>query len=362
MTSTWRLGYRPELDGLRGVAVALVFLNHAGVPGVPFGAPLGCDVFFVLSGFLITTLLLEERDVQGRISLKAFYARRALRLLPALAVFVLIIDVLAAVHPVDGWDGVGSGSLWTALYGLNWATYARSHVAPFAHLWSLSIEEQFYVGWGLVLLLVARFSSRAPALLATLALCAASLALRWIWWSHTGFGVYSRLYYGTDSRVLSPLLGAALAIGVGWPVVRSLARRLAVPLLGLGLAALALSVHGRGPIDNNPWHFGYLIPELATVAILAGVVFRQTFVNRLLGHPAVVHLGRRSYAFYLWHVPILSWFAVNGRPPWPQKVLALALALLAAELSMRFVERPFLDLKHRFGRTPSQAATAPGHR
>jgi hypothetical protein len=239
-----RLGYAPALDGLRGVAIALVMLHHADV--LP-GGYIGVDVFFVLSGFLITTLLLEERAAQGRISLRGFYRRRARRILPALITLLLGYLVVVALAGGSGIRAVALGGFFTgnAVQAFANPNPLAQNGLGLAHLWSLAEEEQFYLLWPVVLILLARTRRLIPALATILA-----VALVWRGVLAAEGASFYRIYYGPDTHADGLLAGALLA-ALRWrgslrpradpdPVIRlglrgiddrtSLRRRLAVHL------------------------------------------------------------------------------------------------------------------------------------
>jgi peptidoglycan/LPS O-acetylase OafA/YrhL len=221
------LGRSPALDGLRGLALVWVVAYHfTGATGPFPGAWIGLDVFFVLSGFLITAMLLDEVRVHGRVSLRLFYARRALRLLPALLAMLAVWTlVLLAFHDTTwfaatpGSERTGDpvelgGAFWqvgvTLLYGANWIYALGSGQAPLAHLWSLAVEEQFYVVWPLVLLaLLAVFGLRGR-LAVVLGLATTSALLPLLYWD--GGAGTDRIYFGTDTRAVGMLAGAAMAM------------------------------------------------------------------------------------------------------------------------------------------------------
>ncbi len=216
-----QLPYRPGLDGLRALAVAGVVLYHAGVSWMP-GGFLGVDVFFVLSGYLITSLLLAERRRKGRVGFKAFWARRARRLLPAVLLVVFVCLLAASTIARDDLARTRGDALASLVYLTNWHLIAASHSyfnafgrpSLLQHLWSLAVEEQFYLCWPLVLMGSLKLLGRRYTVVLTVLLVLASTALMW--------GLYdpnqdpSRVYYGTDTRAATLLVGALLAFA--WPL------------------------------------------------------------------------------------------------------------------------------------------------
>jgi len=368
-TSAERIPQLPALDGLRAVAVVAVLLWHAEV-GVVRGGFLGVESFFVVSGYLITALLWTERRTTGRTSLRGFWTRRARRLLPAL--YLLLLVVLAAL--VVGWRDLVTrargDAAAAAVYVSNWyqllsnqSYFAETgRPSPFKHLWSLAVEEQFYLLWPLLLLgliLVWRGARlRIAVTVAGLAIAsglamAVTFAIRHDPSASVPYDP-SRLYYGLDTRAAGLLLGCALAL-VWRPWERSDGgqeiggRGVRLPgwcgdVAGfLGLAILLLCFWRLS--DDLPLVYlgGLQLVAIATALVIVAATRRGSPMARVLGARPLVIVGRRSYSLYLWHWPVY----VVTRPgldlPWssgPTLVLRLALSSALAELSYRFVEVP----------------------
>jgi len=304
----------PALDGLRGAAVAAVVAYHFGVPGTG-GGYLGVDVFFVLSGFLITTLLLAEHARTGRIGLRAFWARRARRLLPGLGAMLLAVAVWAAVVGLSSPATVRGDAIATLGYLANWRYILanRGYFAqygppsPLLHTWSLAIEEQFYLLWPLIVLpVVRRWGARAVrdvavgGVLASATACAV-LAAR-------GADT-ARLYYGTDTRAQAILVGAALAATlrlrrhrsgtVPAPVVASV-----VPVLGA--VCVLWCWHALSGTSAFLYRGGFTLVAAATATVIAGAVTTpRAVLTRVLSWSPLRGLGHISYEVYLWHWPVL---------------------------------------------------------
>ncbi len=342
-------GYRPDVEGLRAVAVVLVLLYHAGVPGLS-GGFVGVDVFFVISGFLITGLLVRELEATGRVSLTTFYGRRAKRLLPAAGV-VLVATLVATLLfvPVVDWRAFGGDMVAAALYVVNWRLAARSvdylaedtGVSVVQHFWSLAVEEQFYVVWPLLILLAAWWVRRSgwplrPTLAAGLALVAVP---------SLGWSVYltaadpARAFFVTPTRLWELAVGAAVALAV--PHLHRVPGAVA-PLLGwLGLAAVVVA--GVGYSTGTPWPgYAALLPTLGTAAVIAaGPSAGGSGPVAVLGRPAFVAVGGLSYSLYLWH-----WPAVVAAEAWTGGLSpAAGLAVVAAStvpawLTHRLLENP----------------------
>ena len=236
-------GYRPALDGVRAVAVLAVIVYHLGYPWMP-GGFLGVDVFFVLSGYLITTLLLLEHDGAGRINLRAFWFRRARRLLPAVFLMLLFVTWHVAVTaPPFERPWRRQDILWTLIYGANWHFIASDQgyfaqftsASPLRHTWSLAIEEQFYLFWPALLLVVCSRGRRAVAILCGAGIVASVAASMWLF----NPADPSRSYYGTDARMHELLIGALLAAVAGAASPRH-ARTAWAPRVAAALGGLAL--------------------------------------------------------------------------------------------------------------------------
>jgi peptidoglycan/LPS O-acetylase OafA/YrhL/lysophospholipase L1-like esterase len=349
-----RFPYLPGVDALRALAVLAVFFYHAGVDWMP-GGFLGVDVFFVISGFLITSLLLREFRGGGHVRLGRFWLRRARRLLPAVGVLIAVTMVLAAIVEPDRIDQLRSDAIASLAYFANWhfvlghQSYFESFQRPslFTHLWSLSVEEQFYLFWPLVFAAGMKLFGRGRLLLGVLAGALASVALAWILFDPGGDA--SRVYYGTDTHAVGLLAGVALAL-VWSPI--ELRRRRTGPLVGpildvVGVLALAYVVLGFLHVhdyDLALWHGGYLWLALVTALLLAVLAHPAARLGGLLGRAPVLWLGLRSYSFYLWHYPVLMVTRPGVDVSLPRGVL-IPLQLLAvlalADLSYRFVELPF---------------------
>jgi peptidoglycan/LPS O-acetylase OafA/YrhL len=354
-------GYAPGLDGVRALAVLGVFAYHLGTTSETEylrGGFLGVDVFFVLSGYLITGLLLAEIARRGRISIKKFYLRRARRLLPALSALLLTVGTIGAVWLPQQASRIRGDLAASLAYVTNWWLIAQKssyfgtgdRPSMLTHLWSLAVEEQFYLVWPLVLAIVLRRSRRYTLLLAvTIALIIASATAAVL--LYDPWADPSRVYYGTDTRAATPLIGAALAIILRpWtrgPTVTGhgrAGRRLGWDLLGLaGLAGLGVVAYRLTDRDPLLYQGGFAVIALLAAAVVASAGQPASRFGRVLGLAPLRWLGQRSYAVYLWHWPV----CVLTRPGidvpitgWANVGLRLAIALALAEVSYWLIERP----------------------
>ena len=376
------LSYIPSLDGIRALSVLAVIIYHANKLWLP-GGFLGVEVFFVISGYLITLLLLAESEKSGTVSLKQFWLRRARRLLPALWVVVLGVVVFAALFQREILGTLRGDVIAALFYGFNWfqvwvgtSYFTSFEFVPLRHLWSLAVEEQFYLIWPVVMLVVAKFGKRRlPIVSAVFVLIAVALAV------YTGVvyqpGVISTiadtpeqfmsllghsvsrvdyLFLGTITRSSGLLLGAALAIWWRpWLLQNSRAGESKLyDIVGFGgLVALAFMMWRFNTVIEGTdggtvgydllFRGGFFLTDIASVALIAAAVHPGSkVIARGLSNPILVWLGRRSYGFYLFHWPVFQFyrrFAGKGLTPYEFVVLVL-LALALTELSYRYIETP----------------------
>jgi peptidoglycan/LPS O-acetylase OafA/YrhL len=347
----------PGIDGLRALAVAAVFAYHAGF-GWARGGFLGVDLFFVVSGFLITSLLLAEWRQSGSLRTVRFWGRRALRLVPALIVVLVAVSIaVPLLAPDQGYRlrgdllaGLGYVSNWRLIF--EHQSYFQEIGRPpvLQHLWSLAVEEQFYLLWPLVLfglltlLRRARIDSRRliwPAL----ALAAMSAGLMAVLFDPDVDP--SRVYFGTDTRAAALLVGAALAcIPRRWDESRLGGRRRRVALEAVGVAAvvgLAMCVGRVDQFDTRLYRGGFLGVALLAAVAVAVASHPASWVGQALGCRPMVWLGRRSYAIYLWFWPVMTLTRPNRDVALggvPLLVLQAGLTVALAAASYRFVEGP----------------------
>jgi peptidoglycan/LPS O-acetylase OafA/YrhL len=347
--------YLPGIDAMRALAVLAVFGYHAGLGWLP-GGFLGVDIFFVISGYLITSLLLREFRGTDHIELMRFWLRRARRLLPAVGVLIAVAMVVSAIADPNKIDQTRGDALASLFYFANWhfifahTSYFEQFGRPslFTHLWSLSVEEQFYLFWPVVFAAGMKLFGRGKLLLGVLAGAIGSVVLAWILFD-PGHDA-SRIYYGTDTHAVGLLAGVALALV--WSPTQLRMHKSFGPLVGpildaLGVIALGyliLSFVHVHDYDLALWHGGYAEIAIATALLLAALAHPAARLGGIIGRAPLLWLGLRSYSFYLWHWPVLVMTRPGVDIDLPRGILIplqLILCLVLADLSYRFVELPF---------------------
>ncbi|MFE6508170.1 acyltransferase family protein [Nocardioides sp. NPDC057767] len=346
MSSNWRA----DVQGLRAVAVGLVIAGHAGLSGFE-GGFVGVDVFFVLSGFLITTLLLRETDRSGTVSISQFYARRARRILPAAtATMLVVLTYSAIVLPQTRTDQIAGDAGWAAVFlaNVHFASEAVDYFnnaapSPFQHYWSLSVEEQFYVVWPLLVLAVALWIPKHHRRRAITALASLVAVVSLAWSLHATAADPTTAYFSTPARAFELAAGALLACVAGRLQVATSATRagrIAAAALGIvGVGTLVYATANFSEATHFPgWHA--LVPVLATVALL--IAGPATPTGWLLSQQPLRYLGDISFSLYLWHWPILI-LAPEAIPGGGirQLLIMLALILAASAASYHWIEMPF---------------------
>ncbi len=362
-----RLAYLPALDGVRACAVVAVMLFHGGIPHMD-GGFMGVDAFFVLSGFLITSLLVGEWRQTLTIKLGAFWARRARRLLPALLLMLLFVAFFASVIvPKGTYGALRLDALATLLYVSNWhfilvnSNYFNETAAssPLLHTWSLAVEEQFYVIWPLVVLAVLHVTRNLRVLFALC--CAAALAsATWMHVLYDGGVNTNRAYLGTDTRSQCLFIGCALAVGLVLLTQRSheegrlakgelwrptgSAGRSICGAIGIGGALAAVAIWVLTTSNSTfPYSGGFFLIGLAVAGvILAAVAAPRSIVPRLLSVAPVRYVGRISYGLYIWHWPIFIWLnhARTGLVSYELFAVRALVTFAVSVVSFHLVERP----------------------
>lgn len=337
-------GKRLDIQGLRAIAVLLVFANH--LLGWPTGGFVGVDVFFVISGFLITGHLVKEHDAHGKWSFKSFYVKRARRILPA-ALTVTIVTIVAGFM-VFSWaraSSVLTDGIWATPFAANWRfiaigtdyMHAGDALSPLQHYWSLSIEEQFYFIWPLILAVALLRSARRTRRGATIAITIIGIV-------SFAFGVWetsvnpTTAYFSTFARVWELAAGALLAIVA--PRVGKLpsASRPYIAWAGLGLIAVSAIVLTPDSAFPGPWA---ILPVLGSAAVIAaGINGKQRFLWPIRNRVAV-YIGDMSYSLYLWHFPVIVFVGVFlAGAPRRIALVSLVVAFALSAVSYTFIENP----------------------
>ena len=351
-------GYRPALDGVRALAVAAVVAYHAQLPGAD-GGFLGVSLFFTLSGYLITAILLREQEQHGRIDLRRFWVRRIRRLVPAALLGIAVALVFGATVATRGQlDGLPGEVLAGAFYVANWLfistdqSYAElfSSPSPLQHYWSLAIEEQFYVV--LPLLIIGVFAvRRSVRLLFAVFVVVAIASTAWMWIADNGGASLDRLYYGTDTRGAELAVGAALAAGLHLVGLERL-RRLQRPLVVIGpvvLAALIWSWSSQSLDSGSLFRGGFALHAVGSAIVIVAILADAGPLTKVLGAAPLAYIGRISYGIYLFHWPVFLWLTEErtGLSQWPLFAVRAAVAVGVAAASYTLVEQPI-----RRGQTP----------
>ncbi len=352
----------PGLDGLRGIAVLAVIIYHADI-SLLVGGFLGVDVFFVLSGFLITSLLIDELTRTNTVDRARFYIRRIRRLMPALFLVLLFSVLVSGLFVLDAAYHVRRDLPWAVTFVLNWSYlfFEQSYFVNISrppllqHLWSLSVEEQFYVVWpiviiGLYKLKLGNLSPRVKIFTASTVLAIASTAWMAQLSISNGFPIPndpSRVYFGTDTHAMGLLVGCAAA--ALWRPDR-LNERLtpdrASAMNGIGLLSIAgLAYFFIFVSELNEWLYrgGFLVLSILTATLIIVAAHPGLKFGVLLGNPVLKWFGDRSYGIYLWHWPIFVLMRSGIDVQWPDPVafaVKVSIVLVIADLSYRFVEMP----------------------
>jgi peptidoglycan/LPS O-acetylase OafA/YrhL len=343
-----RLNYVPALDGVRAIAILAVLASHMFKPLGSGGE--GVDVFFVLSGFLITTLLLQEHDSTGRISLRAFWWRRGARLLPALFVMAPIVAVAFALIKPDGWRMSELGVVSSLLYVSAWMRASgASELGWMGQTWSLSVEEWFYLVWPLGMIAVLRRGSHLTGWVVG----AACLAVAYRLASEQSGLPYHYLYNAPDQRASQLLIGCAAGAGLfALGERRSLHGRAFVAAGVIGALIVGVTLSGFAA-EHASHGFAYTSGQSTVIAlgsaamIVSLVVVPGWLLAKTLTWRPLVWVGRRSYGLYLWHMPIfglvlLGHHEITGARLDAERLLAIGLSFAAAAISFRYVERPVI--------------------
>jgi len=358
------------LDGLRAFAVSAVIAYHLGFNLMP-GGFLGVDLFFVLSGFLITGILLRQSEEHGYIDLAAFWIRRAKRLLPALFLMLACVLIWLSIFAPDRISPIRAEIPAAMFYYSNWylilhnVSYFEQFgpPSPFGHLWSLAIEEQFYLIWPILLGIMLRFLKKGRIIIITAAAIIASAAAMML--IYVPGSDPSRVYYGTDTRVFAILLGALAAMllsGKSFPTTLSLKGRLLLESAGLaGLSVVVLMMLNINQYHSFTYQGGLLLFSVAAACLVAVIAHPASYLGKILGTTPLKWIGECSYGIYLWHFPVilLSSPLINtAGPNIPLSLVQICITVTLAALSRYLVEEPI-----RYGvKRISAASPAKGER
>jgi peptidoglycan/LPS O-acetylase OafA/YrhL len=354
MTSSTRLSYITGLDGIRAVAVMAVLFYHAEYPWA-LGGFLGVETFFVLSGFLITSLLLTEWQSSGGLDLKHFWLRRARRLLPAVWLLLLVLPILAILFARDALPRLKEDIPAALFYITNWVYIVREvpYFEAFGRppllqqLWSLAVEEQFYLLWPLILLFLLRLSKNNRYGLAAATVLMIALSSGWMAALYSPQADPLRIYYGTDTRAAGFLVGALLALCWSPSQESQRARRGILEWSGwagwAGLLALVLLYNQLNEFQPFLYRGGILVTALASALLIVGASSSGTSISKLLENRILRWIGSRSYSIYLWHWPVFMLTRPGfdlDLPVLPVRVGQVAVTFGLAELSYRWIESP----------------------
>lgn len=335
-----QIKYIPALDGIRAIAVLAIIAFHAKVPGTD-SALIWVDVFFVLSGFLITSILLKEFSATNDISLRTFYINRFLRLFPALllllATYIIVAPIvwpkIPAIHHIR--DAIVSG-----FYISNYTKAFYNFPSILSHTWTLSVEEQFYLVWPPLLLLLLKAGGRKTALAGTLFL----FLLAWAWRNYSDIHnlPWIELYTRFDTRCSSLIIGAALAFAPLSKIpapMKALSAILTIPLIAYAIA----TTEWRGELFFRE---GVVCGQAIAIFSIIAATNSGSLFSRILENPSLMHIGKLSYSAYLWHYPIL--YVLRAHFEWQYSLaMGLPASIILAQLSYYSVERWAKRIKTR---------------
>ncbi|PZO98059.1 MAG: acyltransferase [Corynebacterium urealyticum] len=340
--------YVPAIDGLRTVAVLGVLIYHLNPSWLP-GGYLGVGMFFTLSGYLITANLMRSYRRGKGLGLPTFWLRRFRRLVPAVVLMLVAVLLLTVFFDLPKLGENASHSLSALFYVNNWHVILEGQSyfdrfaghAPLDHMWSLSVEEQFYLFWPLILFVLLKLTrgKRAPLVISTLVLAAVSFG--WMAFLFNTGADATRVYEGTDTRAGGILLGAALAIAL------TNAHGYRIPPRALTIPAALLGVLGIGALfwllpDYSPnlYNWGLLALSAASVAVITAALDKRTLTSKFFGLTPLRWIGERSYGIYLWHLPAIVFIPQWENLPWAHPVLVTVVAIALAHISWTLVEDP----------------------
>ena len=340
--------YVPAIDGLRTVAVLGVLIYHLNPAWLP-GGYLGVGMFFTLSGYLITANLMRSYRRGKGLGLPTFWLRRFRRLVPAVALMLVTVLLLTIFFDLPKLGENARFSLSSLFYVNNWHVIAEGQSyfdrfaghAPLDHMWSLSVEEQFYLFWPLVLFVLLKLTGgkRAPLVVSTLVLAAVSFG--WMAFLFNTGSDATRVYEGTDTRAGGILLGAALAIALtNAQGYRIPPRLLTIPAALLGVLGIAVLFWLLPDYSPHLYNWGLLALSAASVAVITAALDKRTLTSKFFGLTPLRWIGERSYGIYLWHLPAIVFIPQWENLPWAHPVLVTVVAIALAHISWTLVEDP----------------------
>lgn len=343
--------YLPGLDGFRAIAVTAIIIFHMNPNWLP-GGFLGVDTFFVISGYLITALLISEYYITGEIDLINFWLRRIKRLIPAVLFMLTVILTYTAFFKPEIIFDIKKDTIAAFFYVSNWwyifqdvDYFNQFAIAPLKHLWSLAVEEQFYLLYPILLLFLVKFKNQNFTFLILFIISLISLEM--MFFLSNSEGNNSRVYFGTDTRLQTLLLGALLAII--WPpfsLKKNISKIQKYIIDLFGIIGLVILIYFFVTIsDKDIWIYkgGFYLISFITLFIIASVVHPSGLFAKSLSNRLFVYIGKRSYSLYLWHFPIIEFvhsYFVAGQIPFYVYFLDIILMVTIAEFSYKFIETP----------------------
>lgn len=352
-----RSRYMPGLDGIRALALLAVIAYHLHWKWAS-GGFLGVGVFFTLSGYLITDLLIREWGNTGRIHLRHFWIRRAKRLLPGQLLVLIVVALWLLLFNLSRLTNVSGDLLASLFYVTNWwfifndVGYFSNFgtPSPVTHFWSLAVEEQFYLVWPFFLLLGLRFVQSRKLIIGCILVCAVASALRMAYLYQPGLMDTSRVYFGTDTRAFALLIGATVAFFLPsrlfeGEIANNRGLRIFLDVVGgISIAFLFWTIGKTNLYEVFLYRGGMVLQCIASAAVLAGAIHPSTWISRILGFKPLRWLGIRSYGIYLWHYPVLFLFfpVSGGDKSFTHTCMQIGITLIVASISWRFIEQPIL--------------------
>ncbi|MED3551842.1 acyltransferase [Cytobacillus praedii] len=349
--------YMPGLDGIRAFAVFAVIAYHLDF-GWASGGFLGVGVFFVLSGYLITDLLIIQWVNTGQLNLRNFWIRRAKRLLPGQLLVLIVVALWMTLFNFSELASLWGDWLASLFYVTNWWFILNDvgyfsnfgQPTPLLHYWSLAVEEQFYLAWPVLLLMGLRFIHKRKLHIGLILICAFASALGMALIYQPGLMDTSRVYFGTDTRAFALLMGAALAFCLPsqmftGKITDNKFLRTSLDIIGAsGLAILVWMIWQTNQYEAFLYRGGTVLQCVAAVSVIAAAVHPTTWISRVLGCKLMRWFGVRSYGIYLWHYPILVLFLPlsGGEYSIVRIFIQIVSILLIASISWRFLEQPIL--------------------